>query len=110
MKKKKLWLAIAAVVVVAAALAIGIFLWGNGDDVLVDGPSELFYENELSTIGADPDVIYITEGEDAGYYYMYITSDELHGAGFLAYKSKDLANWVCAGVALKPEGNYDEAT
>lgn len=111
MKKKKLWLAIAAGVVVVAAVLFAIFmLLRNGDDAVVDSASDLFYENDLTTVGADPDVIYITEGEDAGYYYMYITSDDLSGAGFLAYKSKDLVSWVCAGVALKPDGIYDEET
>ena len=111
MKKKKLFVIIVAFVAVAA-LILGIFLLGgiSKDKHLVSETSEIFYENELTTVGADPDVLYITEGEDAGYYYMYITSDDLHGSGFLAYKSKDMVNWACAGVALKSEGSYDEAT
>lgn len=111
MKKKKLVLVIIAVLVAVAALILGIFLLSkNKDKDLVSGTSDVFYENELTTVGADPDVIYISEGEEAGYYYMYITSDDLHGSGFLAYKSKDMVNWACAGVALKSEGSYDEKT
>ena len=111
MKKKKFLLIIPiALVVVVAAVLLSLSLRGEKDVAQVSQTNELFYQNELKTVGADPDVIYITEGEDAGYYYMYITSDELGGAGFLGYKSKDLVNWVCTGVALNPEGSYDEST
>lgn len=106
MKIKNLLLAVVTLFVAAAVIGCG----NSADDQKESVSSELFYENELTTIGADPDVIYITEGEDAGYYYMYITSDEIAGSGFLAYKSKDLVNWTCTGVALKSEGTYDEAT
>ena len=94
MKNKKLWLVIVAIVVAAAAIIAGIFLLGKRKEEVasVSKNSKIFYENTLETVGADPDVIYITEGEDAGYYYMYITSDDIHGSGFLAYKSKDLVN------------------
>ena len=112
MKNKKLWLVIVTIVGVAAAIIAGVFLLGKRKEEVasVSKNSKIFYENTLETVGADPDVIYITEGEDAGYYYMYITSDDIHGSGFLAYKSKDLVNWTCAGVALKSEGVYDETT
>lgn len=111
MKKKKFLLIIPiALVVVVAAVLLSLSLRGEKDVAQVSQTNELFYQNELKTVGADPDVICITEGEDAGYYYMYITSDELGGAGFLGYKSKDLVNWVCTGVALNPEGSYDEST
>lgn len=68
---------------------------------------DLFYVNELETTGADPDVIYITEGEEAGYYYMYITSDDISGSGYLAYRSKDMVSWECTGVALSSSAEYD---
>lgn len=112
MKKKKLLWIIPVAVLLIAAIAVGIWFWFNqgSDKTLVSEGSDVFYKNELLTVGADPDVIFISEGEDAGYYYMYITSDDLHGAGFLAYKSRDLVQWVCAGVALKSGGHYDEAT
>lgn len=69
---------------------------------------DAFYRNDLLTVGADPSVIYINEGKDAGYYYMYATSNEMYGTGFLAYKSNDLINWECQGVALKSKGKYIE--
>ena len=69
------------------------------------------YKNDLSTVGADPSVIYITEGKDAGSYYMYVTSDALGCTGYLAYKSFDLVNWECVSTALSVvENYYDEAT
>ena len=112
MKKKKLLWIIPAAVLAIAVLAVGAYLLLRPvpEMTLVTESGDIFYENSLLTAGADPDVLYISEGEDAGYYYMYITSDDLHGAGFLAYKSRDLVDWVCAGVALKPEGIYDETT
>ena len=111
MQKKKLLLIILVVILAAAAAAGFLFLRSRPAEMTVVTESgEMFYRNDLNTVGADPDVIYISEGEDAGYYYMYITSDDLHGAGFLAYKSRDLVEWVCAGVALRSEGAYDETT
>lgn len=111
MKRKKILLGLVAGIVLLALILVGVFfLTKNKDTDGVEQNSEIFYENTLETVGADPDVIYISEGEEAGYYYMYITSDDLHGSGFLAYKSKDLVNWVCAGAALKSEGSYDEET
>lgn len=109
MKNKKILFLIPSVLVVVVAVVALVFVFKK-DAPLVNKASDLFYENDLATIGADPDVIYITEGEDAGYYYMYITSDKLGGAGFYAYKSKDLVSWECAGVALNADGYYDEAT
>ena len=112
MKKKKLLWIIPAAVLLLVAVAVGIWLLLNRGSAktIVTESGDIFYKNELLTVGADPDVIYISEGEDAGYYYMYITSDDLHGSGFLAYKSRDLVQWVCAGVALRSGGEYDEAT
>ena len=69
-----------------------------------------FYKNQLQIEGADPSVIYISEGEEAGYYYMYVTSDSLANAGFLAYRSKDMVQWECMGTALSTFETYDEAT
>ena len=82
----------------------------SGKQLTLRENGTVFYRNDLNTVGADPDVIYISEGEDAGYYYMYITSDDIHGAGFLAYKSRDLVEWECVGVALSSEGSYDETS
>ncbi|MDO4940532.1 MAG: family 43 glycosylhydrolase [Erysipelotrichaceae bacterium] len=73
-----------------------------------DYNKELFYQNDLDTIGADPSVIYISEGEQEGYYYMYITSDEIEVSGYLAYRSKDLVDWECMGTALTSYKEKDE--
>lgn len=112
MKKKTLFLILAVAILLIAAVAVGLyFLLDQPEEMTAAEESgEVFYRNDLLTVGADPDVLYITEGEDAGYYYMYITSDDIHGAGFLAYKSRDLVEWVCTGVALDSGGSYDEAT
>ena len=112
MKKNRLFLVVPTLILLIVALALtGCSAQTKTADMqVVTESGEIFYRNDLLTVGADPDVIYITEGEDAGYYYMYITSDDLHGAGFLAYKSRDLVEWTCTGVALRSEGTYDEKT
>lgn len=63
----------------------------------------LFYLNKLETKAADPSVIYIDKGEQAGYYYMYATSDEIGTSGFQSWRSKNLTDWECMGVAFLPE-------
>ena len=70
----------------------------------------MIYKNALRTEGADPDVLYITEGKDAGSYYMYVTSDSLGCNGYLAYKSSDLVNWECVGTAFSVVENYYDET
>ena len=67
------------------------------------------YTNELTVEAADPSVIAITEGKDAGSYYMYITSDSLGCKGYLAYRSWDLVNWECVSTALSAGGTYYDA-
>jgi len=57
----------------------------------------LLYYNKLDINCADPTIIYITEGSEAGYFYLYGTSDF---TGFYAYRSKDLTNWENTGKAL----------
>ena len=73
MKKKKFLWIIPLAVLLIAALVVGIWFWMNqgSPKTIVTESGEIFYKNELLTVGADPDVIYISEGEDAGYYYMY---------------------------------------
>lgn len=69
---------------------------------------ETVYRNDLATIGADPSVIYVSEGEQAGYYYMYITSDDIGASGYLSYRSKNLNDWECMGIAYQPTLYTDE--
>ena len=40
----------------------------DNEDVIKGYNSELYYRNDLEFDGADPTVIYINEGEHAGYY------------------------------------------
>ncbi len=63
---------------------------------------ELVYQNDLKEKGADPSAIYVTEGEEKGYYYMYSTSDPIGATGYLSYRSKNLNDWECMGVAYNP--------
>ncbi len=67
----------------------------------------LYYLNELNFQIADPSVIYIEEGEEAGYFYAYGTSDLIQCHGFQCWRSKDLTNWEYRGVAFEPD--YSEA-
>lgn len=52
------------------------------DNVSTGYNSSLFYVNTLEFQIADPSVIYVTEGEDAGYFYAYGTSDEIAATVF----------------------------
>ena len=63
----------------------------------------IFYKNELDHIGADPGCIYVSEGEGAGYFYLYATSDPIQNKGFIGWRSKDLNNWESIGVVYMPE-------
>lgn len=69
--------------------------------------NNLFYVNTLDFEVADPTVIYVSEGDEAGYFYAYGTSDEIGCHGFQAWRSKDLSHWECTGVAFQP--NFDVA-
>jgi len=56
----------------------------------------LFYRNDLSVShSADPHCIYITEGEHAGYFFLYVT-------GMRAYRSPDFVHWEALGVVFRP--------
>lgn len=77
-------------------------------DQLTEGQDynrSLFYRNDLVVKAADPSVIYINEGEEKGYFYMYATSDEIGASGYQSWRSKDLVNWECKGVAYTPDRN-----
>lgn len=67
----------------------------------------LYYLNELNFQIADPTVIYVDEGEGAGYFYAYGTSDLIQCHGFQCWRSKDMTNWEYVGVAFEPD--YSEA-
>lgn len=69
---------------------------------------ETVYQNDLETLGADPSVIYVTEGDQAGYYYMYLTSDQIGASGYQCFRSKNLNDWECMGVAYNPTLYYDQ--
>lgn len=63
----------------------------------------LYYLNELKFEIADPSVIYISEGEEAGYFYAYGTSDMLNCFGIQCWRSKDLTNWEYKSDAYAPD-------
>jgi len=65
--------------------------------------SKLFYRNDLLVRGADPTAIYISEGPEAGYFYLYATSDLISNRGIMGWRSKDLHNWEVVGVVFLPE-------
>lgn len=68
-----------------------------------DYNSNLFYRNDLLVRGADPTAIYISEGDEAGYFYLYTTSDLISVRGIMAWKSRDMNNWEVVGVVFHPE-------
>ena len=68
-----------------------------------DYNQNLFYRNDLLVHSADPDCIYITEGEYAGQYFMYATSDSIQSRGLMAWRSTDLFHWKSMGVVFKPD-------
>lgn len=62
----------------------------------------LFYRNDLDVRVADPSIIYITEGPDAGYFYLYGTTDQLQATGVYAYRTKNFNDWQLMGPAFVP--------
>ncbi|MDR3318324.1 MAG: family 43 glycosylhydrolase [Clostridiales bacterium] len=75
----------------------------KGDDINYN----LFFQNLLDFKIADPSLLYIEEGEERGYFYVYGTSYGLDGATtFESWRSKDLSNWENMGVAYK--GDYTD--
>ncbi len=64
---------------------------------------DLFYVNSSSCWGADPAMIYVTEGEHAGYFYIYCTTNyKNNGYGFYAWKSRNLTDWEEVGSVFLP--------
>lgn len=70
-----------------------------------DYNNNLFYRNDLETIVADPSVIYVDEGDEQGYFYLYGTTSELGASGVYSWKSSDLNHWQVMGPAFIPNRN-----
>lgn len=71
-------------------------------DILTDDDDynhDLFYRNDITEIGADYQIIQITDKESTeyGYFYYYATT-----GGFGAYRSKDLVHWETPPVDCLP--------
>ena len=82
----------------------GEFVYTDYPDVAeADYNKNLYFFNEANFQVADPSVIYITEGEEAGYFYAYGTSDLIQCHGIQTWRSKDLTNWEYMGVAFEPD-------
>lgn len=54
----------------------------------------LFFRNEYNLESADPSVIYVSEGEWAGWFFATGTNS---GSGFKIYRSQNLTDWESAG-------------
>lgn len=63
----------------------------------------LFYINDLELPLPDPDIIYIDNGDEEGYFYAYGTSDNIAIHGFQCWRSKSFSNWEYMGIAYQPE-------
>lgn len=64
--------------------------------------TDLFYRNDLEVSGADPGVLYITEGEHAGWFFLY-NSDATNSRGYYCLKSQDLHSWEFVKMCYLPE-------
>ena len=114
MKKRILALVIVLMLALPVVLAACDNGGGDGDPITLSYESydkvasdnynkNLYYLNELSFEIADPSVIYITEGEEQGYFYAYGTSDLLNCFGIQCWRSKDLTNWEYKSTAYAPD-------
>ena len=66
----------------------------------------LFYDNNLDTVAADPTVIYVSKEENleyGGYFYLYGTTGNTTTIG--CWRSADLANWSPFSTAFIPSEN-----
>ena len=63
----------------------------------------LFYVNSSNEWGADPSILYCTEGDQKGYYFIYATSGYINTAGIQVWRSKNLTDWECMGNAFMPD-------
>lgn len=64
--------------------------------------TDLFYRNDLPIAGADPQAIYVTEGEYEGWFFLY-NSDETNFNSIYCMKSRDLYSWEMVGDCFTPE-------
>lgn len=64
---------------------------------------ELFYVNSSNEWGADPSILYCTEGDQKGYYFIYATSGYINTSGLQVWRSKNLTDWECMGNAFMPD-------
>ena len=71
--------------------------------------TNLFYVNRSNEWGADPAIIYITEGEYAGYFYVYCTSGDIGTNGICAWRSKNLTDWEPLGPVFLPSAETNWA-
>ncbi len=62
----------------------------------------LWYKNDLESLCADPSIVY---DESDGYYYMYMTTDEMGCRGYHVYRSKQLNYWENLGPCFVPDPN-----
>lgn len=63
----------------------------------------LFYQNSSHEWGADPSILYCTEGEYAGNYFVYCTSGNINTAGIQVWRSTNLTDWELVGNAFMPD-------
>ena len=71
--------------------------------------NRLFYRNDLEVHEADPCCIYISEGEEAGYFYLYPTTNTMYTRGVMAWRTKNLNDWEPLGIVYEPEnGSWGE--
>lgn len=105
MRKKGFCAALISVLVLTACIgcnkptAAKEFYYDDG--VVADGAAyntEQFFRNDLEVDWyADPGAIYVTEGEDAGWFFAYGTTG--NGGGFAIYRTKDFSSWEPVGFA-----------
>ena len=65
----------------------------------------LYYQNDMTVVGADPSVVYCDDESDAenyGWFFMYVTGDT---RSLNVYKSRNMADWQLAGKAFAPESD-----
>ncbi len=71
-------------------------------ELVSDYNESMFYVNKNNLELADPDAIYITEGKEKGYIYIYATSDAINNTGVQCWRTKNLVDFECMGTAFIP--------